>query len=181
MAGHNSISIKSRTLHPEFLSGWKDIASYLGKGVRTVQRYELVFRLPVRRPGVGTRGSVIASRVELEQWVQAGPTMSPNRVQLDSKQVHNDLRAGMYEMYRLCNAAYGLRKAVGRHCAALHSGVQALVRNLGEPSLSQKMERHKAIATEQKVRARGMIKIAREMSDRAVEMRNQTVSVVVDC
>jgi hypothetical protein len=32
----------------QFLSGWKDIASYLGKGVRTVQRYERDLALPVR-------------------------------------------------------------------------------------------------------------------------------------
>lgn len=29
------------------LSGWKEIANYLGKGVRTVQRYEYELLLPV--------------------------------------------------------------------------------------------------------------------------------------
>ena len=58
---------------PTFLSGWKDIASYLGKGVRTVQRYEREFRLPVRRPAGKTRGSVLATRAELDAWVSAHP------------------------------------------------------------------------------------------------------------
>ena len=58
---------------PEFLSGWKDIARYLGKGVRTVQRYERELRLPVRRPAGKTRGSVLATRAELDAWVSARP------------------------------------------------------------------------------------------------------------
>ena len=32
------------------LSSWKDIARYMGKGVRTVQRWERHLGLPVRRP-----------------------------------------------------------------------------------------------------------------------------------
>ena len=32
------------------LSSWKDIAKYMGKGVRTVQRWERHLGLPVRRP-----------------------------------------------------------------------------------------------------------------------------------
>ena len=56
---------------PEFLSGWKDIAKYLGKGVRTVQRYERQFRLPVRRPSGKTQGSVLATKAELDAWVSA--------------------------------------------------------------------------------------------------------------
>lgn len=55
------------------LSGWKDIASYLGKGVRTVQRYEEELRLPVRRPAGRTRGSVVATKSELDAWVAASP------------------------------------------------------------------------------------------------------------
>src|SRR5262252_146292 len=32
----------------EIMSGWKDIANYLGKGVRTLQRYEREGALPVK-------------------------------------------------------------------------------------------------------------------------------------
>jgi len=34
----------------EILSGWKEIACHLGRGVRTVQRYERELGLPIRRP-----------------------------------------------------------------------------------------------------------------------------------
>jgi hypothetical protein len=50
------------------LSGWKDIANYFGKGVRTVQRYERELALPVCRPAGKTRGSVIATPSELDLW-----------------------------------------------------------------------------------------------------------------
>ena len=59
---------------PEILSGWKDIANYLGKGVRTVQRYERELGLPIHRPAGKSLGSVIATKAELDRWVAAGPT-----------------------------------------------------------------------------------------------------------
>lgn len=53
------------------LTGWKDIAAFLDKGVRTVQRWERDFGLPVHRQGAG--GDLIfAYRSELETWVRAG-------------------------------------------------------------------------------------------------------------
>ena len=58
---------------PHFLSGWKDIAAYLGRGVRTVQRYEREYGLPVRRPARKSKGSVVATKAELDAWVSASP------------------------------------------------------------------------------------------------------------
>ncbi len=48
---------------------WKEIASYLGKGVRTVQRWENQFGLPVQRPNSKSKGTVRASRQELDVWL----------------------------------------------------------------------------------------------------------------
>ena len=58
---------------PQILSGWKEIAGYLGKGVRTVQRYEMELGLPVRRPAGKSYGSVVATKAELDAWVGASP------------------------------------------------------------------------------------------------------------
>lgn len=57
------------------LSGWKQIANYLGTGIRTAQRYEIELQLPVRRPSSRrrSRGPVMATRVELDAWVNAMP------------------------------------------------------------------------------------------------------------
>lgn len=50
-------------------TSWKEIASYLGKGVRTVQRWEAQFGLPVQRPNAHAKGIVRATRDELDQWI----------------------------------------------------------------------------------------------------------------
>ena len=52
------------------LSSWKEIAAYLGKGVRTVQRWERELHLPVRRPVAHNKRIVIALPEELDQWIQ---------------------------------------------------------------------------------------------------------------
>jgi len=63
--------------HPELLSSWKEIASYLGKGVRTVQRWEQQYGLPVRRPNAKTKGIVHATRQELDKWLEAQWSQRP--------------------------------------------------------------------------------------------------------
>jgi hypothetical protein len=49
-------------------TSWKEIAAFLGKGVRTVQRWERDYNLPVLRPNGKPLGVVSASRIELEAW-----------------------------------------------------------------------------------------------------------------
>lgn len=54
------------------LTCWKDIANYLGKGVRTVQRWEQEFGLPVRRPnGMSHKSPVAADPRELDAWMRS--------------------------------------------------------------------------------------------------------------
>ena len=64
---------EEQPLHPEFLTGWKDIASYLRRAVRTVQRYEIEMGLPVRRPAGRAYGSVVTTKAELDAWLIASP------------------------------------------------------------------------------------------------------------
>ena len=61
-------------IRSEIMSGWKDIANYLGKGVRTVQRYEREGALPVHRPPHKKAGSVVARKGELDAWVATMPS-----------------------------------------------------------------------------------------------------------
>jgi hypothetical protein len=52
------------------LSSWKDIARYLGKGVRTVQRWERHLGLPVRRPiGSSQKSAVVLYRSDVDAWL----------------------------------------------------------------------------------------------------------------
>jgi excisionase family DNA binding protein len=52
------------------LNSWKEIASYLGRGVRTVQRWERENDLPVHRIGRGRRSPVCAMVPELKFWLE---------------------------------------------------------------------------------------------------------------
>jgi hypothetical protein len=65
------------TSQPELLTSWKEIANYLGKGVRTVQRWELQFGLPVRRPNEKVKGIVHATRQELDRWLEVQWSQRP--------------------------------------------------------------------------------------------------------
>jgi hypothetical protein len=52
----------------ERLDSWKEIAAYLRRGARTVQRWEREEGLPVHRLQHDTLGSVHAYRSELDRW-----------------------------------------------------------------------------------------------------------------
>jgi hypothetical protein len=52
----------------QLLTSWKEIAAHLGKGVRTVQRWERELGLPVRRPAEN-RHIVVALAEELDDWI----------------------------------------------------------------------------------------------------------------
>jgi len=55
------------------LNSWKEIASYLGRGVRTVQRWEAHLGLPVHRPSGRDHSAVLAFSHELDQWLDSRP------------------------------------------------------------------------------------------------------------
>jgi hypothetical protein len=55
---------------PEFVEG----DSYLGRGVRTIQRYEVQLALPIHRPAAKQRSAVLAFADELDQWLRSTPS-----------------------------------------------------------------------------------------------------------
>ena len=57
-----------QSLAQDRLDSWKEIASYLNRDVRTVQRWEKVAGLPVHRLQVEKGGSVYAYKSELDTW-----------------------------------------------------------------------------------------------------------------
>lgn len=56
----------------ERLDSWKEIASYMGRTVRTVIRWEQEGGLPVHRVPVGQRPAVFAYPREIDEWLQRG-------------------------------------------------------------------------------------------------------------
>ena len=52
------------------LESWGEIATYLRRDIRTVQRWESLHGLPVRRLQIGKQGQVFAFRSELDAWIR---------------------------------------------------------------------------------------------------------------
>lgn len=87
------------TLQTAVLTGWKEIAHYLKKGVRTVQRYEREFSLPIRRVSGNATGSVIATRMDLDKWLSDSRARTDSIVGLTSiAQRHNQLKADFLQI-----------------------------------------------------------------------------------
>ena len=55
----------------EILRSWKEIASYAGASVRTLQRWERDFHLPIRRIATKKGAVVFAFRADLDTWFRA--------------------------------------------------------------------------------------------------------------
>lgn len=115
---------------PQFLSGWKEIANYLGKGVRTVQRYEREMGLPVRRPAGKPRASVLATRAEIDAWVSASPYREVFQLarvasRPDLSCAHK-VAAGIQEMTRLREQMFDLRNDLRRSLNLLCESLQQL-------------------------------------------------------
>jgi hypothetical protein len=75
-SAHSAMSItqdfllESRNM-ASVLTCWKEISSYVGKGVRTIQRWESEFGFPIRRSKPGTKSFVLAIPAEIDAWIQA--------------------------------------------------------------------------------------------------------------
>ena len=70
------------------LSGWKEVATHLHQGVRTVQRWELM-GLPIHRVGPTSRSPVIAFSEELDEWARAAPMQLLDELGKLKKQVES--------------------------------------------------------------------------------------------
>src|SRR5829696_6743126 len=69
------------------LDSWKEVAAYLGRGVRTVQRWERDEGLPVHRLAHEKRGSIYAYGHEVDAWWES------RRVTLSAERSDDDVAA----------------------------------------------------------------------------------------
>ena len=60
-------------LERRVLHSWKDLASYTGHGVRTLQRYEVHLGFPIHRPAGKQRSAVLAFADEIDAWLNRAP------------------------------------------------------------------------------------------------------------
>ena len=101
------------------LSSWKDIARYLGKGVRTVQRWEQHLGLPVRRPaGASQKSAVLLHREDVDAWLatrfvpRTVAVDKTNRIPEVSNSVRNELRQALKTAHELRDAHMALTQQI---------------------------------------------------------------------
>jgi tetratricopeptide (TPR) repeat protein len=92
------------------LEGWKQIAAYLQRDVRTVQRWEKTEQFPVRRQMHRKLSSVLALKDELDRWMdqrcslpgeRAGTTSLPaHELYLKGRQLFHQFRRKNFERAR---------------------------------------------------------------------------------
>jgi len=106
------------------LSCWKDIASYMGSGVRTVQRWEQHAGLPVRRPtSHGQKSQVLLDRRAADAWMASRrlPKVGESRkgVRVSAPPRTPRLENHIHASRQLHNAHHALTEQVDLHVRLL--------------------------------------------------------------
>jgi hypothetical protein len=111
------------------LNSWKEIAAYLGRGIRTVQRYEHEQQLPVRRVQGKHRGSIVALKSDLDVWLHVVGRAEPRGEAPDDKTsiLISKVSKSASEMKMLRLEASYLRVAHRESVLRLRSSIKRLV------------------------------------------------------
>jgi hypothetical protein len=139
------------------LSSWKDIAKYLGKGVRTVQRWERQLGLPVRRPnGASQKSAVVLYRGDVDAWVAtrfSARTLERNDAQTtkSSSSARTTLREGIRTARELRTANQALTEQITHSIRTLTERCELLtIQSLQDFSLGEFSSSAETLTTELK-------------------------------
>ena len=118
-------------MQPALLGSWKEIAVFLDRGVRTIQRWELKQGMPVHRVGPGSKAPVFAFQSEIQDWLHTQPSqISAALKPTDHKReyaVHVDIKA-MTHQRELRVIMRGLLKIHRQRISELRTTTQQLLR-----------------------------------------------------
>jgi len=121
---------------PQMLNSWKEIASFLDRGVRTVQRWEHELNLPVHRIGKGRRSPVHASVPELKFWVAtSGVNRTANGLALERQILPAGLRRNsdaLETSHRLMAESLKLVRSVAETSVRQQRAAEALQKRIME-------------------------------------------------
>jgi len=127
------------------LNSWKEIAAYLGRGVRTVQRYERDLNLPVRRPRGTSRSAVIALKDELDAWLRHAPSGELQKASdPESRSIHvvTTVQHSIDDAIELRNRCNALRTAHNEVISRLMLNVSDMVEKLNHVQQLKKVDRN---------------------------------------
>lgn len=151
-----SLSRGKKIEEPQFLSGWKDIANYLGRGVRTVQRYERYMGFPVRRPAGRPRAAVIATKAELDAWVAASPIRHEFQLSRSAAGLPKvpSIAGAVKEMHKLVEQTRGLRDELMTSVRVLADTIELLEEESQKKKFEVRLEMNDQAETD---RAYGLV------------------------
>jgi hypothetical protein len=139
------------------LSSWKDIARYLGKGVRTVQRWERHLGLPVRRPnGALQKSAVVLYRGDVDAWLATrfsarSLEKSEARTAQSSRSARTTLREGIRTARALRTANQELTEQISQSIRTLVERCELLtLQSLQDVSLGEYARPAQSLSTELK-------------------------------
>ncbi len=91
----------------DFLYSWKEMASFLKCGVRTVQRWEKSEGLPVHRHRHWKRGTVYALKSEVQAWLASRSEKTDSSAFTNHSLTPNGIHAALDNslLYTLCEQA----------------------------------------------------------------------------
>jgi hypothetical protein len=121
---------QSGNSNSQILNSWKEIAQFLGRGVRTVQRWERDLRLPVHRIGKGKRSPVYATVSELKFWMS---TADVGRLEPPERTVpQNGSDTPIQKSHRLLATAHQLAEALAKASAQQQRQAEMLQKRILE-------------------------------------------------
>lgn len=106
------------------LTSWKEIAAYLGKGVRTVQRWEKDFGLPIRRPHGSDKSAILARTRDLDAWVAM--RCSTREEPGDGRREHDHLLSICTSLVASINTSLMLRESNAQLLSEVKSALSGL-------------------------------------------------------
>ena len=125
-----SRALPSSDLKAQILNSWKEIATYLGRGVRTVQRYERELQLPVRRVGGKSRRSVVALSQDLDTWLKYATIQKHDELLPQSARHLNITAESVADLHELRLRCAQLRAEHAKAVAKLSHSLSAMMREI---------------------------------------------------
>lgn len=115
----------------DVLNSWKEIAAYLKRGVRTVQRWEAELAMPVRRPRGTSRSAVVAMRSDIDEWLNSIPVSNrTQRTQGNGRHAQPNAAGNQSEIRDLIARSRDLRRDMAQSRDGLQSALNHLIINL---------------------------------------------------
>ena len=108
--------VETRNYSTETLNSWKEIARYLDRGVRTIQRWEHGLGLPVHRIGKGKRSPVFATASELNVWLSTVDG-SPKPSQFEAPCIHEVHNQRIQSLRESCRTMRSLSQTMAENSA----------------------------------------------------------------